>query len=222
MVGRYRSRRKRKSLPKLAGSASVGGSMLDEVAEQASKAVNKAKKNVKMAVGFDHDASDVQKMIEKYPEAHHHLKRVARGLKTHAYEHYHNFPTFATKHPDRSVDIGAFAKQLAKQHVFKHMPKKGGSLEKINKVVHTVRQFADPLEELRGAKDAYDGVNFHPRNASQAARSVLSAYQGNFAMGAAHMKTGAIAAPLFAPELGAAAQGFHYASEGLGKLKKIF
>jgi len=195
--------------------------MMEDVTRDASKAVAAVRRNVKLATGFDHHSTDLQHVVNKYPEASHHLKRIASGIKRAAVDV--SFPVFKHKYPDRSVDIGAFAKNIARKHVFKHMPKpkKGGSLEDIKYAVNLGRKFKGVADEIQYAKSAYDGVDFHPKDARQFFRSAASAYQGNFSVASAYMKgAGAVARPM-QDELEAAGTGFHLISKGIGEIRSM-
>ena len=225
MVAKYRSRSKRKaaavkikSLPKQKPSeraaSKKGGSLTSDL------------KEVKSHLGFHHDESDLQTVLKQIPESAEQIKRhIVDGRHM---EHVPYFPRYQLKYPDRSFDVGAFARHVFKKHSYNRLPvSRGKSVGPVGGGVtlEEVAKFAkdamDPLEELGRAKKAYDGVNLHPTSFKSAIKSGFSAQEGNFAVGSAYMKTASQLFPAFAPEFAPAGQAMSYTSRGIGKINKL-
>ena len=157
---------------------------------------------------LEHTVSDLQKVIEKVPEAAH---VVRKAMTESANLEYHPiFPRFQRKRPDRSFDAESFARKIYHEHAYAKLPThRGGSIKTLMKVGKNLSKL-NPMTNITNAKANYDKVNFNDWSTRGIIKNGFHIGAGHAHLGASHMAIGsavAAATGVGIPESAALAAG---------------
>ena len=139
-----------------------------------------------------------------------HFQKIAESTRDELAHHLAGDGTMhrAVHEAMHSAHLGGGFNFSHARHIAEHLTEPVGGSFDLNRVVKAAKQLANPIEQLKAAKNEYDSVNLNDWSAEGMARNAGHAFAGNTRVAAAHMKATSIAAPEAAPMLLPASEGF--------------